>query len=45
MSVIRKKNKTFPVEKEILQRKKDEIDFLRDNAQEFLDCGSILKTA
>jgi hypothetical protein len=32
MSVIRKKNQSFPAEKEILERKKDEIDFLKDNA-------------
>lgn len=43
MSVIRKKNQTFPAEKEVLERKKDEIDFLRDNAEEFMDCGNILK--
>lgn len=43
MSVIRKKNKSFPVQKEILERKKDEIDFLKDNAEEFLGCGNILK--
>jgi hypothetical protein len=36
MSVMRKKDKTFPAEKEILERKKDEIDFLRDNSEVFL---------
>ena len=29
MSIIRKKNQNFPEEKEILERKKDEIDFLK----------------
>jgi serine/threonine protein kinase len=43
MSVIRKKDKEFPEEKDILERKKDEIDFLRDNADEFLDLRDILK--
>lgn len=43
MSVIRKKNKSFPVEKEILERKKDEMDFLKDNVEEFMSCGNILK--
>jgi hypothetical protein len=36
MSILRKKDKQFPVEKDILERKKDEIDFLRDNAEVFL---------
>lgn len=36
ISVIRKKDKEFPQEKAILEDKKDEIDFLRDNADEFL---------
>ena len=44
MSVIRKKNQSFPMEKEILERKKDEIDFLRDNAEVFYECGEVLKT-
>lgn len=32
MSVLRKKDKKYPAEKEILEHKKDEIDFLKDNA-------------
>lgn len=32
ISVLRKKDKKFPAEKEILEHKKDEIDFLKDNA-------------
>ena len=43
VSIIRKKDKEFPQEKEILERKKDEIDFLRDTADEFLDLRDILK--
>lgn len=43
VSIIRKKDKEFPQEKEILERKKDEIDFLRENADEFLDLRDILK--
>lgn len=43
MSIIRKKDKEYPIENEILERKKDEIDFLRDNAEEFLEQRQILK--
>lgn len=43
MSIIRKKDKEYPVENEILERKKDQIDFLRDNAEEFLEQREILK--
>ena len=43
VSIIRKKDKEFPQEKEILERKKDEIDFLRETADEFLDLRDILK--
>jgi hypothetical protein len=43
MSVTRKKDIEFSEEKEILERKKNEIDFLRENAEEFLDLRVILK--
>lgn len=43
MSIIRKKDKEYPVENEILERKKDQIDFLKDNAEEFLEQREILK--
>ena len=35
--MMRKKDKNFPEEKEVLERKKDEIDFLRDNSEVFSD--------
>ena len=35
--MVRKKVKNFPEEKEALERKKDEIDFLRDNAEVFYE--------
>lgn len=44
VSVIRKKDKNYPEEKELLERRKDEIDFLRDNSEEFLEVGEILDT-
>ena len=36
--MIRKKNKQFSEEKELLHKKKDEIDFLRDNSEVFYEC-------
>jgi hypothetical protein len=43
MSIIRKKDKDFPEEKATLELKKDEIDFLRENSEEFMDLRDILK--
>lgn len=43
-SVIRKKGKSYPEEKEALERKKDEVDFLRDNSEVFFEeCGEFFK--
>ena len=39
VSVIKRKDKNYPQEKELLEKRKDEIDFLRDNAEEFLEVG------
>ena len=39
VSRIAKVDKKFPKEKEILERKKDEIDFLKENADDFLQVG------
>ena len=42
-STIRPKNKEFPNEKDFLQRKNDEIEFLSDNYKEFKNSKGILK--
>lgn len=42
--MIRKKGKSYPEEKEVLERKKDEVDFLRDNSEVFFEeCGEFFK--
>ena len=43
--VIRKKNQKFQAEWEALERKKDEIDFLRDNSEIFMKEASMLSPA
>jgi len=43
VSVIRKKNKNFPEEKDLLEKRKDEVDFLRDNSEVFYECVEFLK--
>lgn len=41
MCIIRNKVAKFPLETVLLERKKDEIDFLRDNTEEFLETDTL----
>jgi serine/threonine protein kinase len=43
MMIFKKKNQNFPEEKEIIERKKDEIDFLKENSEVFIACNEFLK--
>jgi hypothetical protein len=41
--VPRKQESLFPKEKHLLEKQKDEIDFLKENVFEFLEVGDVLK--